>query len=109
MPAGRTFATFMEEVRGSLDHHAERKGYNNGGTDGPNGLYDEGIEWGDEPAHSVGEARYKLRELLHEPREVLPVKVAAWMFLVWRAIPEFRSRRGLAPEGQHEVSGGCVR
>ncbi len=36
---GRTFAIFMEEVRGSLEEHAERKGYNLTGPDAPNELF----------------------------------------------------------------------
>ena len=109
MPAGRTFAAFIEEVRGSLEEHAERKGYNGNGADGENELYAEGIEWGDEPGHSIGECRYKLKEYLHEPREILAIKTCAWAFLLWRATPELRAKRGLAAETIPFLPGGCVR
>lgn len=120
----RTFAAFREEVlaeveqylegvRGSLEEHAERKGYSDSGVDGENWLYDEGIELGDEPGHSWGEFRYKIREWFHEPRSVLPIKGGAWMFLVWRATPRFRRARGLEPEAtsqsEAEQVSRCVR
>lgn len=98
----RTFAAFMEEVRGSLEEHAERKGYNRTGADGPNELFEDGIESGDEPAHAVGEIRYKLREFLHDPRPVLAVKAAAWSFLLWRYCAEF-------PVRETEQISRCVR
>lgn len=88
----RTFAAFMEEVLGSLEGHAERKGYNVTGADGPNDLFEDGIRAGDEPAHALGEIRYKCKEMLHEPRAVLPIKIAAWAFLLWRYCPDFLTR-----------------
>jgi hypothetical protein len=98
MAGERTFVQFVEEVRGSLEEHAERKGYNTNGADGDNALYQFTLEIGAEPGHSVGECVYKLREVLHEPREVLPLKVAAWMFLLWRDTPTLREMRDLLPE-----------
>jgi hypothetical protein len=108
----RTFAAFCEQVRESLEPQAHRKGYSDGGADGEQPLYDEGIELGDEPAHGWGEIRLKIREWFHEPRSVLLLKVAGWAFLTWRETPRFRECRGLPPEQaapkRHEPA-GCVR
>ena len=102
MAGERTLEAFFAEVRGSLEEHAERKGYNVTGADGDNALYQFTLEIGAEPGHSVGECIYKLREVLHEPREVLPLKVAAWMFLLWRDTPTLREMRDLPPEALPE-------
>ena len=85
MPAGeRTFAAFMEEVRASLEGHAERKGYSNGGADGVNPLAEFMVTIGAEPGHSVGEIIHKCVEHLKSPRDVNLVKIAAWAFIAYR-------------------------
>lgn len=94
----KSFDGFMAEVRASLEKHAVRKGYNDHGADGGNSLYDFTCEIGAEPGHTIGEIIYKGREYCHEPRAVLPVKIAAWAFLLWRKTEELRKRKGLASE-----------
>jgi hypothetical protein len=85
----------MKEVKESLEEHAARKGYNKAKIDDPNPLYEGEVSVGSEPGHSVGEIRYKAAEYVEEPREVLPVKIAGWAYLLWRYTPEMRKKKGL--------------
>ena len=87
----RTFKQFSELVYDSLDGHARRKGYSEGGPDGPNALYEFETAIGASPAHAMGEIIYKATEYLHEAREVLLIKIAAWAFLEWKY---FQNRKG---------------
>jgi hypothetical protein len=91
----RNFNAFVKLVRESLEEHAARKGYSKAKIDDPNPLYEGEIAIGAEPGHSVGEIRYKAAEYIEEPREVLPVKMAGWAYLLWRYTPTLRKKRQL--------------
>ena len=75
---------FFHAVRESLETHAQRKGYNETGADGPNLLYELTKQIGASAGHSMGEIIYKATEYMKEPREVLLIKIAAWAFLEWK-------------------------
>lgn len=84
MSKPRTFAEFTRLVADSLDGHAKRKGYSNGGPDGANALYEFEVAIGASPAHAMGEIIYKATEFLRKPRAVLALKIAGWAFLAWK-------------------------
>ncbi len=88
----RTFAEFQRLVKESLEEHAQRKGYNRNGADGENLLYEFTAKVGAEPGHTIGEVIYKLVEFLHQPREVLLIKGAGWLYLLWRHLPLVEGR-----------------
>lgn len=94
MGEDRTFAAFIKLVKESLEEHAARKGYNKKSIDSENPLYESEVAIGSEPGHTIGEIRYKAAEYIEEPREVLPVKIAGWAYLLWRFTPQMKARKG---------------
>ena len=79
----RTLDAFLALVKDSVDGQAKRKGYTDNGVDGPNKLAEITKLIGIQAAHGVGECVYKLVEYLKNPREVLLIKVAGWMYILW--------------------------
>lgn len=89
---GKTFAEFCKVVKESLEEHAARKGYHKKSIDEPNALYESEVAVGSEPGHTIGEIRYKAAEYMEEPRDVLPIKIAGWCYLLWRYTPQLRKK-----------------
>jgi hypothetical protein len=83
----RTFEQFMQAVRESCEKHAQRKGYTDGGIDGPNQLLGVCSALGIHHQHSIGEIIYKAAEFLRTPRPVLLEKISGWAWMIWRTMP----------------------
>lgn len=79
----RTFESFLEAVRASVDEHAKRKNYTDNGVSGENKLAEVGRLLEFEPQHGIGEIVYKCAEYLRNPREVLLEKIAGWAGILW--------------------------
>ena len=83
-PPDRTFDRFFSLVRDSVDGQAARKGYTDKGPDGDNSLFQFTHAIGADRGHSIGEIIYKAAEYMHEPREVLLIKICGWAYMLWR-------------------------
>ena len=86
----RTLEEFFTEVKSSIEHHAQKKGYRRTAeADAPNELADfmASIQLSDQlnaaQAHAAFECIYKCVEFLHNPRRVHMEKVAGWASLAW--------------------------
>ena len=84
MMNNRTFEQFCANVKTSMEAHAIRKGYNEGGVDGKNLLFELTKQAGISAGHTCGEIIYKAVEYAKQPRDVLLEKIAAWAFLEWK-------------------------
>ena len=79
-----SFDAFAAAVRSSVDQHAKRKNYTDGGADDKNKMIAVMVLMGIHAPHSIGEIIYKCTEYLKTPRRVLLEKVAGWAFVLWK-------------------------
>lgn len=88
--AGRdnSFEGFMKAVKSSLDEHARRKNYTDGGANDGNKMIAVMVLLGIHAPHSIGEIIYKCSEYLKTPRRVLVEKCAGWAYCLWRETKE---------------------
>lgn len=87
-PPVRSFDRFIELVRDSVEAQAAKKGYSDGGADGPNQLLAITQIMGINRQHAIAEIVYKCVEFLKNPREVLLIKISGWSFILWRSFEE---------------------
>jgi hypothetical protein len=83
-PTERTFGDFMGLVFDLLDGEADRKGYNGGGPDAPNPLYEFVADMNGGPQHALSEIIYKVKRYAMTRDEADLIKIAAWACLAWR-------------------------
>jgi hypothetical protein len=88
--APRTFRAFAHQVEQLLGGAAGKKGYNVGGADAKNPLYEFVLGTTGDHGHAMGECIYKIvrYQKRRNPEDVL--KAAAWLFLIYRYHQERR-------------------
>jgi hypothetical protein len=87
--AGKSFQDFTNAVKESVEAHARRKNYTQGGADDNNQLLQICTMLGIHEHHAIGEIIYKAVEYLKAPlstKRVLLEKVAGWAFVLWREL-----------------------
>lgn len=87
--ADKTFDAFTAAVRDSVENHARRKNYTQGGADDDNQLLKVCTILGIHEQHSIGEIIYKAVEYLkapHATKKILLEKIAGWAFILWREL-----------------------
>ena len=97
---GYAFLRFAKDVRDLLGVAAEERGYNTGGPDSDNRLYDFVRDFigGHPHSHALGEVVYKVVRYRNKGNREDLLKAAAWLFLVLRREAIFEREEALQLE-----------
>lgn len=87
-PKYDSFEAFTSRVKASVEDHARRKNYTDGGANEGNKMIAVMVMLGIHAPHSIGEIIYKCAEYMKAPRRVLLEKVAGWAYCLWRETKE---------------------
>ena len=80
----RRYDEFCRDVEALLSTGAKSKGYHEGGTEGPNAVYEFIYTTTGDHGHAIGEIMYKAIRYMQkrDPQDLL--KIAAWAYLIFK-------------------------